>query len=131
MLLKQNETYGPTVILSAGDRLDDVPESHAGLLTPALRRIFEDPNNWLCETAERCPFPEMRAWLLDTAGSGEWQLELDREGHDPDISFAGFYWPGMERYARVTPPEEELPEYLSETIEAFFSLIGELEHFHV
>jgi len=43
MLTEQNKAEGLSVYLFAGDSLDDVPESHRGLLTETLVEVFEDP----------------------------------------------------------------------------------------
>jgi hypothetical protein len=82
MLTEENEAGGLSAFVFVGDELQEVPESHRGLITPALIKVFKDPSAYFlrcgCGSAlgpqhyyrgERCPFAGWVARLVREAQS--------------------------------------------------------------
>ena len=81
---------GSQVILTAGDSLDDVPESHRAILTPAARAVFADPHGYFAEIADLPSFPTFRNWLR-TELRKNWYLILcdhDGDSRSTELQFA-------------------------------------------
>ena len=75
MQVQENQAGGESVILSQGDDLDRVPESHRDCITSAIQAAFGDPAEYFHSVADRCKFPLMIEWLRKVT-TGPWRLCL-------------------------------------------------------
>lgn len=104
MLTEENEAGGLSTFDFIGDDLGAVPESHRGLVTPALARIFDDPAAYFLGVARRCPFANMAAWIRALVDEGVWALALHRSFRE-DWNAAGFcWWAEAVQGAEIAPP---------------------------
>ncbi|WP_240911482.1 hypothetical protein [Paludisphaera soli] len=126
MRKEENEGQGTSVILNLGDALQKVPKSHRFLVTPAIREAFPDPVAYFGRIADRCPFPNMKAWLEALTAGGLWDLAL-HQGTPREYTDAGFrWWPEGVACAEITPPSGEVPTHLPETLRAYYSLVDKV-----
>src|SRR3712207_5861009 len=101
----ENEGGGTTVVLVAGDDLNEVAGSHRRLITAALREAFADPSGYFGRLATRCPFRQMSRWLRALASGGQWELHLN-QGYPEEWTLAGFDWRSdMVRGATIGLPD--------------------------
>lgn len=129
MRIEQNEMSGVSVILTAGDSLDLVPETHQDLLDDTVRAAFCDPVAWYRELAQRCPFSEMATWLNESMAESRWELHLNvagwgNWGQASFIARAEHVCP-----AWLTPrgtDDEDLSDYL-DPLRDFYSLIDSVD----
>jgi hypothetical protein len=104
MPTEENEAGGLSVFVFVGDELREVPESHRGLITPALAKVFKHPSAYFLDVARRCPFPKMSAWIRGLVDDGAWALALHRSLRD-DWNAAGFcWWSDAVASAEISPP---------------------------
>lgn len=87
---------GIQVILTTGDSLDDVPESHRAALSPEIRAAFADPYGYFIDVADRAPLRSFGTWLR-TLTEGRWELILHRDDRPEDRPVGHFRWyvPGI------------------------------------
>lgn len=130
MRIEANEASGETVILSHGDNLADVPESHQWLITPEMEEAFAAPIEYFQSTADRCPFPKMKAWLVESLARREWELQLHLGPYPddyPDYNLCGFEW--QSESVRTAVIELPRPFDLSdfpEDLQAYWSLVNKV-----
>jgi hypothetical protein len=115
---------GDTIVLSRRDSLDDVPESHRDLISPAIREAFGDPIAYFESITTRCPFSGLTRYLNSHISSSKWVLRLHTNGYGSKglASFA-FKAEGIVR-AEISPPElsSTCKNYPTE-IALFYSLL--------
>lgn len=123
MRTEDNEMQGTTVVLTAGDRLDDVPESHQALITEDIQAVFADPFSYFDELAKRCPFHQMREWIRAGLKERNWELQLHRGWCD--IALTGFEWQSESVRSAILelPRSCDLTEF-PEELQEFWSLVG-------
>jgi hypothetical protein len=121
-----NEAGGQTAVLDSRDVLDDLPESHRDMITPALRRAFADPAQYFRDVADRAEFSELAEWLRSLVSLGDWRL-LVHEGFMCDrATLAAFYWRSSTVLsAMISLPQESLsPRLLGiEAFRKYFKLV--------
>jgi hypothetical protein len=123
VLTEENVAEGLSVFLVAGDELDEVPESHRGLVTPALADIFDDPPGYFLGVAGRCPFPRMAAWLRALVDEGAWALGLHRSFRE-EWNGAGFsWWSDAVQSAELTPSAGISPGQLPPALAEYYRLV--------
>lgn len=124
MKIEPGEFGGIDVELTAGDKLDDVPDSHQHLISAELRAAFVDPRGHLQSVAERCPFSSMKEWLTTLCGEGEWSLQMHLWAHD-NTGSAGFSWSGAKVSGAVIGPatEGEFPADYPADFRAYYDLV--------
>jgi hypothetical protein len=84
---RKNDFDGIDVYISEGDSLSDVPNSHAALITPEVRKAFEDPRGYFQSLARSASLPAFRRYLLELT-TYEWQLVLSTSTcHAPAANF--------------------------------------------
>lgn len=71
-----NRGGGDTIILNAGDSLDDVPVSHSDIVTSELRAAFIDPPAYFNRIASHSQLASFGAYLNHLASEGRWSLVL-------------------------------------------------------
>lgn len=126
MRSEENEGGGTSVILNLGDALEKVPRSHQALITPAIREAFRDPLAYFGRIADRCPFPNMKAWLEALVAGGLWDLAL-HQGSPREYTDAGFrWWPEGVACAEITPPSGQVPPGLPATLRTYYSLVDKV-----
>lgn len=126
MEIKENEGGGETAVLVAGDSLAAVPESHRGLITPAIREAFVNPPAYFAAMANRCPFSQMSQWLRALVATGRWELHLN-QGEPEEWTLAGFDWTsdGV-RGATVELPDSADLTCFPEELRRYYSLVSEV-----
>lgn len=123
MKIEWNCAGGDTVFLKAKDSLDDVPESHRGLITPAIRSAFRDPCEHFRTVASRCRFPVMRRYLEDLTKTRRWELRLHSNGYDsPGIGAFAFVSSSVVP-GEIAPANAEKATNYPREIAEFYSLI--------
>jgi hypothetical protein len=127
MEAEANEGGGTTITLVSGDRLDKVPKTHQELLTPAIREVFSDPIGHFRRVADKCPFPQMAAWLNALLADGEWYLALHR-GDPKEWESVGFGWfSDAVRSAEITPSIGEDTAGLPAMLRRYYSLVDRVQ----
>ncbi len=121
----ENFCGGKTLLLGAGDDLDQIPESHREIVTPAVRAVFQDPAAYFSELASRSQLPEFTRWLKEVTKSGKWTLVLDEAYMVERSTIAAFRWHSEKAIsALVELPTETLPDGLPAEFQHFYSLVG-------
>ncbi len=90
MRVEENEQGDETVVLTEGDSLAGIPESHANIMHPPIREAFNDPSGYFKNVANQTPFSSFASWLNKLIDDGDWELELNKGCGDS--SMAGYYW---------------------------------------
>ena len=124
MNTRENMCGGTSIILSANDTLDNVPDSHKDIITPEIRLAFDDPIAYFRAVANRCRFPKMRDWLNAVTETGKWQLMLE-EGFMMDRCTQGgyFLWSESVAGAVVAPPIDLNPTHDIDAFAHYYSLV--------
>jgi hypothetical protein len=76
MQAKTNDGGGKTLILTAGDSLSDVPQSHRDIITPEIRDAYKNPPEYFREIARQSQLKNFSSWLNDLIQRGSWSLRL-------------------------------------------------------
>lgn len=124
MKIEESEFGGTDVLLTSGDRLEDIPQSHQHLVTAPVRRTFPDPIGNLADIIDRCPFQEMKRWLKNLHKIGDWHLVIHRAEYD-DSGMAGFHWSGGEARSAIISPflEGDFPDDCPADINTYYQLV--------
>lgn len=124
MNTRDNMGGGTSIILTANDTLDDVPDSHKDIITPEIRRAFDDPIAYFRAVANRCRFPKMAEWFNAVTETGKWQLMLE-EGFMMDRCTQGgfFLWSESVATAIVAPPIDLNPSHDIDALAHYYSLV--------
>jgi hypothetical protein len=122
MRVEENEASGESVLLGAGDSLDDIPKSHSHLLTAPLIEAFADPIAYFANIAARCPFPEMKRWILALVAKPRWELRLHLDC-ESEWGTAGYYWSSkVVRSATIGLPVEPIGDFPN-AIQCYYTLV--------
>ncbi|QEG38195.1 hypothetical protein UC8_01480 [Roseimaritima ulvae] len=92
MMIRPNDGGGTTLILAEGDNLDDVPESHRGVVSDPVRHAFRDPHAYFSGVASRTTIPNLQKYLSDFVAHGRWCLLLADTYMMDRSTIAGFQW---------------------------------------
>lgn len=120
-----NIAGGTTLSLGPTDNLDDVLESHRDMVTPELRRAFDDPVACFRQMSEQTDIPTFAEWLKLSIRDEDWRLFL-HEGYLPRrTTLAGFHWQAKSIVnAMVSLPSASIPTNLPPTLAKFYSIVG-------
>jgi hypothetical protein len=90
MKVEQNsDSDGISVYLFPGDSLDSVPPSHAPLITPCIRKVYQNPVSYLVQARKQSSLKNLNRWLDATIKTNQWSLALHR-GNPDHWTSAGF-----------------------------------------
>lgn len=119
---------GTSLFLLAGDSLDAVPDSHKDIVTPEIRRAFDDPIAYFRTAADQCRFSKMAEWLRAVTQSGRWQLVL-AEGWMMDRCTQGgfFLWSPSVRSAVIAPPAHSDFHHFIDEFAHYYSLVDSIQ----
>lgn len=92
MKRRDNPGCGITIVLTPGDSLDDVPESHCDIVTDEIREAFEDPVAFFLEVARNTSLPHLSQWLRVVALQGSWSLLIADTYMTQRATVGGFRW---------------------------------------
>ncbi|HUE73040.1 MAG TPA: hypothetical protein VMP01_19300 [Pirellulaceae bacterium] len=124
MEFEDNEAGGKSIMLFASDALDDVPESHADLISPEVRRAFVDPIAYFRKAAADCPFRTMKSYLTSILKKESWVLMLHR-GNPAEWNSAGFMlFADDVRTIEISPASDEVPVDWPPELRKYHSLVG-------
>ena len=92
MMTIPNDAFGTTLLLSKGDDLDDVPESHQDMITESIKKAFQDPVAHFSERAARTTIPNLQRYLNNGISGDNWLLLLADANLMERSTIAGFQW---------------------------------------
>jgi hypothetical protein len=126
MEIDENDGGGQSVLLVEGDTLDEVPDSHRDLITPAIQEAFVNPRGHFRKIARKCPFPKMAAWLRALLKENDWELGL-HHGDPAEWTAAGFHWRSSKVFgAEIAPSAGPTPAALPAALQRFYSLVDSI-----
>ncbi len=123
MKIEQNsDSGGISIQLFPGDPLEAVPETHAPLLTPRIRQVYEDPIAYLRRMRNHSRFDKLNLWLDAAIQANNWSLALHR-GHPDTWTSTDFYFkPTNMRGLEITPSDEFYADDMPEGIIHFHEM---------
>jgi hypothetical protein len=125
MEFEANEGGGQSITLFADDDLDNVPTGYANLISPAIRRAFDDPIAYFQAAASKCPFPAVKKYLAIVLQQQKgWVLMLHR-GDPQEWNAAGFLlFADDVKPLEITPASDDLPADWPPELRQYHSLLG-------
>lgn len=83
---------GTTVILTEGDLLSDVAETHEDIVTPEIRSTWENPVQFFKSIANRTKIQSFRNYLNAMTSEVRWSLILAETFMPGREAIGGFLW---------------------------------------
>jgi hypothetical protein len=109
MLKRPNDCGGTTLILTDGDNLDAVPDSHRDIVTDAMRDAFADPLSHFRQIAARTPLHNLREYLTAFVEQGSWVLILADTYMMKRATLGAFQWCHPSMYGCMFAPASSDP----------------------
>jgi hypothetical protein len=124
MLTRENAAGGTSLVLGPGDSLDEVPASHADMVTADIRHVFRDPIAHFREIARQCRIPSVAQWLSALVASGKWNLVLDECWMMERSTQASFYLPSKDvQSAFISPALDATRTHSLPAFAHYYSLV--------